>query len=170
MIENKNYLINIIQSHKDELVESICVKLEQLSASHYEVIHYEHHLEREEAFIDAFVKSINEKEPLHFVQHMQMIAKQRSKEGYEIEEVYQAVDIVEETLWNLFVTELPLEKFLLTVLTMLRKNFNLARIELGKIYLNQAQQKQKELDDLREKFYIYRTGKKDDLSDPESTH
>ncbi len=170
MKENNNYLIKIINSHKNELVESICVKLEQLSQSHYEVIHHEQHLEREEAFIDALVRSVRKNEPDHFIRHMRMIAEQRLNEDYEIEEVGQAVDIVEETLWNLFVAELPMQTFLIQALTLLRTRFNQAKNELAKIYLQHAQKNQQELDSLREKFYVYRTGKKDDLSDPEEKH
>ncbi len=145
-------LVAAILSHKDELLHQVCSRLEKFSQSHYEVIPYESHLKREEALLAALLQGLTDDDPTIFISFVERVASQRSQEGYSLYEVQRALNIFEEELWRLLTTTQPVNSDMVAMLAVCNRLFGSAKDHLAKIYHQEKQQVQEELDDLRKKF------------------
>ena len=155
MFTVEQQLVNIILTHKDALIRQVCTRLEKLDQSHYEVIPYERHLEREEALLAALLQGLQEPEYTVFMAFIERIGGQRSNEGYALFEVQRALNIFEEELWRILTSTQPVDGDLVAMLSLCNRLFGRAKDHLAKIYHHQRQNVQSELDDLREKFQRY---------------
>ncbi len=149
-------LKQFIDDHRDVLVETTCNRLQKLYRSHYEVIEFDRHQEREIAFLAALVSALGENDPERFYNHMEHIAAERAQEGYGLDEVQDAVDTVQDTLWTLLINTSSLSDSRVEMLTLLNRMFRTAKNRLSRVYLDRTTAVEKELDDLRQKFYRYR--------------
>jgi hypothetical protein len=149
-------LIRFIDDHRDDLVETTCNRLQKLYRSHYEVIEFDRHQEREIAFLAALVAALRDDDPELFYSHMEHIATERAQEGYGLDEVQDAVDTVQDTLWNLLRDTASHPDSQVEMLTLLNRLFRTAKNRLARVYLDRTTAVEKELDDLRQKFYRYR--------------
>ncbi len=159
-MSNKD-LVQTINNHSEELINNICNRLQNLTASHYETIDFESHEEREKAALNSFLASLEASKTKIFIQYLQKIASIRSAEGYTLAEVQKAVRIFEEELWDILIKYQPVNKSLVDMLVTCNAFFGEAKDNLAQVFMAQTQEKQKELDDLRERFYSYRHDKKD---------
>ncbi|HPG39549.1 MAG TPA: hypothetical protein PLP19_00175 [bacterium] len=156
-----NKLYEVIEKHKDELITEICNRLQKLSSSHYEMIDFERHQEREEEFLDIIIKVIHENNERPLKIYMENLARQRSNEGYSLEEVQNAIRIFEEEFWDILVTHYPVSKELVELLTDCNMVFGLARDYFAQYYMDKTIAMQNELNSLKERFYKYKQGRKD---------
>ncbi|MBN2356944.1 hypothetical protein JXO59_12585 [candidate division KSB1 bacterium] len=148
-------LAETILTHKETLIRDVCTRLEKLSRSHYEVIPYERHLEREEALLTALLKGLQQPEHGAFIDFIDHIGGLRSNEGYSLEEVQRALNIFEQELWSVLIRTQPVDGRLVAMLSLCNRLFGQARDHLAKIYLSRSQDIQTELNDLRVRFYGY---------------
>jgi hypothetical protein len=155
MASPEHLLMDTIQAHRDRLLSEVCGRLEKLSQSRYEVIPFERHLEREEALLTALLQGLAGPDPSAFTGFIERIAGQRSREGYSLDEVQQALNIFEEELWSILIETQPVTPELVAMLSLGNRLFGRAKDHLAQIYLHRTQNMQSELDDLREKFYDY---------------
>jgi hypothetical protein len=160
-------LVAALNNHKDELIINVCKRLQQFSPSHYEVIDFERHQEREEEFLQVIHKALQEDDNHSLVEYMEDLAHRRSNEGYQLEEVQQAVAIFEDELWRALIASLPIQKELVDILAACNRAFGRAKDHLARGYLRKAMETQKELDDLSQRFYAYRHDKKDSTGEGE---
>ena len=58
MSHSKREFVNIIKERREELIDNVCNRLQKLLHSHYELIDYERHQEREQEFLDIILKSL----------------------------------------------------------------------------------------------------------------
>jgi len=155
MVSPELLLMETIQAHHDRLLSSVCGRLENLSQSRYEVIPFERHLEREEAMLTALLQALAGTDPSAFTGFIERIAGQRSREGYSLDEVQQALNIFEEELWAILIDTQAVTPELVAMLSLCNRLFGRAKDHLAQIFLHRTQNMQSELDDLREKFYHY---------------
>ncbi len=162
MTQNMKELIRTLEHNKDDLIESICNQLQKLNQSHYEMIDFESHHDREEAFLNAFLDSIQSNSPKHFYEYMEKLAQQRSDQGYSLREVQEAVNIVEQSIWDHLVSEKPAHFDLIEMLKITVYFFGQAKDHLAQVYLQRAQEAQADLQGLKQKFFVYKKEKQED--------
>jgi hypothetical protein len=156
MPTDKARLITAIETYKDELVETTCRYLQKLHGSHYEMIDYERHLEREEAFLDAILQGLREETTESFLTYVNHLSAQRVEEGYSLQEFQTAFNVVADTLWNMLVTHFPPDDALVGMLALVNTLFRSAKDHLAQVFLQEALEAQKELEEVRKKFRAYR--------------
>ena len=156
MPTNKEHLIQAIKRYKTELIETAANRLQKLDSSHYEMIDYESHLEREEAFLNALLQGLREDPPVSLITFVEQLTAQRLEEGYSLEEFQEAFNIVEETLWDTLVKHFSCDASLVGMLTIGRKFFRTAKDHIARVYLREALLARRELEQLRRKFRNYR--------------
>jgi hypothetical protein len=161
MNPSNKILVKIIHDHQDEMIANTCNRLQKISSSHYEVIDYERHVERELKALDALLKSIETKNCLHFNQYIEDIGTIRFKEGYRLNEVQGALRIFEEELWLLVKKYLAVEQPLIEMLSLCNWIIGEAKDHLAQVYLNKSLETGTQVEVLQEKFFKYITEKKE---------
>ena len=156
MPTDKEHLITAIEQHKDELIETTCKRLQKLHGSHYEMIDYECHLEREETFLNALLQGLQEDTPDSFLSFVEHLSEQRSEEGYSLQEFQEAFNVVEETVWDMLVMYFPPDGSLVGMLASISRLFRTAKDHLAQVFLREALFSQRELEEVRKKFRAYR--------------
>ena len=156
MRTDKENLISAIEHHKEEVIDTVCRRLQKLSSSHYEMIDYERHVEREENFLNAFLQGLRDESPESFLTFVEHLSEQRSEEGYTLEEFEDAFNVVEDTLWDMLVTHFPHDASLIGMLALISKLFRASKDRLARVFLQEALSAQRELENLRKKFRVYR--------------
>jgi hypothetical protein len=156
MTPDREQLISIIESHRDELITAICRKLQRLSDSHYAMIDYECHVEREEVFLDALLKGLRDPASHGFLDFVKQLSETRSEEGYSLEEFQEAFNIVEDCLWEKLVQDYERDDTFVEMLAIMIHIFRRAKDCLARIYLDKALLAERELEHLRRKFRAYR--------------
>jgi hypothetical protein len=153
----KEFLINAIEDHKEELITRTCNRLQTFSPSHYEVISFEQHQEREERFLNVILGRLREEDESESLSHyIEFLVEQRSNEGYSLVEIEQAFDIVEDTLWEVLVKYWPLEQSLIEALSLIRKFFHETKNSFAQLFLRDALTTQKQVSKIHQKFAEYR--------------
>jgi hypothetical protein len=149
-------LIGAIEEHKYEVIVRVCNRLQKFSYSHYETISYERHQEREELFLNVMLRQLRDEDSNSLNSYLEHLAEQRSNEGYSLQEVEEAFDIVEDTLWQVLAKYWPLEQSLIEGLTIIRKLFQEIKNSLGQLFLEEVLSAQK-FENILRKFTEYRS-------------
>lgn len=160
-------LINEIRKHFDEIIIKICNQLQKLSPSHYENIDFERHQEREEVFINEVQQFLKKNEPTELLDYIRELAEKRSNEGYTLQEVQHAFDIIEIEIWHVITTSGKDDQTIINMLKVCRDLFALVRNKYAQNYLQEQLKLQKRMNELKERFYIYRHDRKDRSEDNE---
>jgi len=156
MPTDKENLISAIEHHKEDVIDTVCKRLQKLSSSHYEIIDYERHLEREENFLNALLQGLRDETPESFLTFVEHLSEQRSDEGYSLEEFQDAFNVVEDTLWDMLVTHFPHDASLIGMLAVVGNLFRASKDRLARVFLQEALSAQRELENLQKKFRVYR--------------
>ncbi len=156
MTADRELLIRIIQQYRDELITTICRRLQQLHDSHYEVIDYECHVEREEQFLNALLDGLSQPTDIDFLNFVERLSEIRSDEGYSLEEFQEAFNIVEDSLWNILVREYGRNDAFIDMWSIMALEFRRAKDRLAQTFLDKAHSAERELEHLRKKFRVYR--------------
>ena len=156
MPTDKENVITAIERHREEVIDTVCKRLQRLSSSHYEIIDYERHLEREENFLNALLQGLRDEIPESFLTFVEHLSEQRSDEGYTLKEFQDAFNVVEDTLWDMLVIHFPYDASLVGMLAIVSKLFRAAKDRLARVFLQEALSAQRELEHLRNKFRVYR--------------
>lgn len=156
MQATKKELIKAIEQHHDELIETACNRLQKLYGSHYEMIDYECHVEREEMFLNALLDGLRSQTPDSFLVFVDELSEIRSEEGYSLEEFQEAFNVVEDNLWDMLRTEYSGDDALVAMLLLISHVFRQAKDHLSRVYMNKALAAERELEHLRKKFRVYR--------------
>ena len=101
----------------------------------------------------------------NFLVHVENLSIKRSREGYKLDELQQAFNIFEEELWNTIISNHKVDSELIQMLTLCHQLFTNAKDHVAQIYLKKTIDTQKELDNLSERFYVYRHDKRDSKKD-----
>lgn len=156
MTPGRELLIKIIQQYRDELITTICRRLQQLRDSHYEVIDYECHVEREAEFLNALLKGLRKPAGTDFLTFVERLSITRSNEGYSLEEFQEAFNIVEESLWAMLSHDYGQDEAFIEMWSIAANLFRRAKDRVARTYLDKAQSTERELEHLRKKFRVYR--------------
>ena len=156
MTAGRELLIKIIQQYHDELITTICRQLQQLHDSHYEVIDYECHVEREEQFLNALLDGLRQPTEGDFLNFVQRLSERRSDEGYSLEEFQDAFNVVEDSMWNILVREYGHNQAFIEMWSIIAHEFRRAKDQLAQTFLDKAHSAERELEHLRKKFRVYR--------------
>ena len=152
----KQYLIQAIEEHREELLMRICNKLQKFVQSHYESLAYEQLQEREEQFLSVILDTLRNGTSEAFPHYVRQLVTHRANEGYSLKEVEEAFDIVEDTLWEMIVKYCPLEQSMVDVLLIIRELFHTFKNTFAQIFFDDALTAQKQFADIRQKFAEYR--------------
>lgn len=153
---DKEHLMTAIETHRDELIEATCRRLQKLPGSHYEMIDYERHLEREETFLDALLQGLREEPPEAFLTFVAQLSAQRAEEGYSLPEFQEAFNVVEDALWDMLLTHFAPDAALVGMLSLVNALFRTAKDHLAQVFLQEALAAKRELEEVRKKFRAYR--------------
>jgi hypothetical protein len=156
MPTDKENVITAIERHREEVIDTVCKRLQKLSSSHYEMIDYERHLEREENFLNALLQGLQDKTPESFLTFVEHLSEQRLEEGYTLEEFQDAFNVVEDTLWDMLVTHFLHDVSLVEMLAIVSRLFRAAKDRLARVFLQETLSAQRELEHLQKKFRVYR--------------
>lgn len=156
MTPDKALLITLIQQYHDELITNICRQLQRLHDSHYEVIAYDCHVEREERFLNALLDGLQHPSDSDFLNFVQQLSEIRSDEGYSLEEFQEAFNIVEDCVWNILIREYRQNETFTDLWLLVAREFRRAKDRVAQTYLDKAQCAERELEHLRKKFRVYR--------------
>ena len=151
----REFLIGAIEENKYEVIVRVCNRLQKFSYSHYETISYERHQEREELFLNVILRQLRDEHSDSLTSYLEHLAEQRSNEGYSLQEVEEAFDIVEDTLWQVLAEYWPLEQSLIEGLTIIRKLFQEIKNSLGQLFLQEVLSAKK-FENILRKFIEYR--------------
>lgn len=161
MPKPKTNLSKVIDAYYDETIDRICNRLQKLPRSHYEIIDYERHQEREEEFLDLIKHSLDKDNDRSLIKYMQELAQTRSNEGYTLDEVQRAIDIIEEEWWRTIIHCGWNKNDIIEMLYICNRMFTLIRNKFATAYLETQQQVQKPMDELKERFFSYRHDRED---------
>ena len=161
MPNSKQDLLDVLDRTFENTVMRICNRLQKISSSHYEIIDFERHQEREEHFLRLICDALEEDEPGILKQHMIELADTRHNEGYQLDEVQTAIDIVEEELWKSIVESGYANDRILDMLFELHRIMVMVRNQFAASYSQKQIDAQKRMNALKERFYIYRHDRKD---------
>jgi hypothetical protein len=156
MLTNNVQLSTAIEQHRQELIETVSKRLQQLEGTHYADIDYERHLEREEVFLNVLLQGLAHETPEVFLNFVDQLSDQRANEGYTLQEFQQAFNIVEDTIWEMLVREYAPDQSLIEMLTTFRRFFRAGKDRLAGVYLREADFTKKELEEIQRKFRTYR--------------
>ncbi len=154
MPRDKENLIAAIARHKEDVIDTVCKRLQKLPSSHYEMIDYERHLEREESFLNALLQGFRDEES--FLTFVERLSEHRFDEGYSLDEFQDAFNVVEDTVWDMLETNFPHDESLVGMLAIVSKLFRASKDRLARVFLQEAFSAQRELEHLQKKFRAYR--------------
>lgn len=157
----KQDLLDVFEHNFDDAVMRVCNRLQKISGSHYEIIDFERHQEREEYFLQLICDSLSEDDPSILKQHMIELANTRHNEGYQLDEVQTAIDVIEEELWHSIVQSEYSYQRILDMLFELHRIMVMVRNQFAASYAQKQIDAQKRMNALKERFYIYRHDRKD---------
>ncbi len=151
----KDIIIATLDANRQELIAAVCCALQNYGNSRYAVIAFEQHQDREEALLQAFLTGLKQPDHDAYLAYVVKNARQRSGEGYALEEVQQALIYFEEAVWKTLVENIPCNLQLVDLLALCTRIFTRGRDCLAQIYLQESIAIRSELDDLHDKFYKY---------------
>ena len=153
----KQHLIKTIETHREELIFRICRQLQQFAHSHYETLPFERHQEHEEWFLSVILETLRNEESEAVAAYHDELVRLRANEGYTLEELQRAFEIVNETLWQALAKYWPIEESLTDGMVILKKLFKEIHASLGPLYFrNSYAAPTEKFDYLRRKFAEYR--------------
>jgi len=156
----KQYLIKTIEDHREELILRICRQLQAYAHSHYETIPLERHQEREERFMDVILATLRDEQSEALSLYLEDLVVQRADEGYALQELEEAFNIVQETLWQALAKYWPIEESVIEGMVILKKLFKDVHSSLGPLYFqNSYKFSAEKFDGMRRKFAEYRHAK-----------
>jgi hypothetical protein len=123
----------ILLPFKDELIEEEVKELKTLHAPNYEEIGVDLLHARAVRLVEEFLASLQE-EPSHFVKYLDRIARERFTEGYFLEEIQSALNILGEKAWAIAVYEAPLWRRDV-VLSVISGTLGAAKDQLARVYM-----------------------------------
>lgn len=151
----EDVIIATLTANQNALISAVSSALQKYADSHYAVIAFEQHQDREEALLQAFLTSLQQPDHRAYLDYVVINAGLRSSEGYTLEEVQKALFFFEEAVWQTLMRAHPCDLELVEMLAYCTRIFTRGRDALAQIYLQKSMHTQNELDDLREKFQSY---------------
>lgn len=161
MTKTKEKLLQVLQQHFDPTIQRICNRLQKISPSHYEIIDFERHQEREEEFLKLICSAVERQDDEMLKKYMVNLANIRHNEGYTLAEVQQALDAIETELWHTVRTSGQSGEEIIDMLFELRTLMNLLRNQFAFSYAEKQVDVQKRMARLKERFFIYRHDRQD---------
>jgi len=160
-MQPERIITKIIDTFFDETIIRICNRLQKIAPSHYEIIDFERHQEREEEFLRLLQDSFEKQHTDKVKEYMNNLAALRSKQGYAISEVQQAIDIIEEELWHTLINSGEDSQQVISMLYECHQLFTLIRNEFACAFVESQTTMQKYMTSLKERFYSYRQNRQD---------
>jgi hypothetical protein len=161
MTKQKETLLQVIRENFDQTILRICNRLQKISPSHYEIIDFERHQEREEEFLKQICDGIERENDELLKSNMVQLANIRNNEGYTLAEVQKAFDAVEEELWYTLTHCGRDNGEIIELLHELHQVMTLMRNQFAVSYADKQIDVQKRMAKLKERFFIYRHDRKD---------
>lgn len=161
MTKQTETLLQVIRENFDQTIIRICNRLQKISPSHYEIIDFERHQEREEEFLKQLCDGIERESDDLLKNNMVQLANIRHNEGYTLAEVQKAFDAVEEELWYTISNCGRDNREIIDLLHELHLAMTLMRNQFAVSYAEKQIDVQKRMAKLKERFFIFRHDRKD---------
>jgi len=149
-------LLKVVETNFDNTVNRICNRLQKISPSHYEIIDFERHQEREEQFLSLICDALRNEDVGILEKHMISLADTRHNEGYTLKEVQSAIDAIEEELWHTIVHSGYENHDIIDMLFECHRMMVRARNQFATSFAEKQIDTQKRMNKLKERFYIYK--------------
>ncbi|MDZ7370522.1 MAG: hypothetical protein ONB12_05045 [candidate division KSB1 bacterium] len=161
MNRTKEKLLQILRRNFDQTVTRICNRLQKIRPSHYEIIDFERHQEREEEFLNLICNALEKDDLDSLKKYMAELANIRHNEGYTLEEVQKALDAIEEELWQTISRSGEPCEEIVAMLHEMNRLMVCMRNQFAVSYAAKQVDVQKRMARLKERFFIYRHDRKD---------
>jgi hypothetical protein len=144
---------SFLRESRSEIIKAEVMGLGELHAPHYDDIDSKKLQERVISLVDSFLDSLDDG-PAIFVQYLQSVAEERFREGFFLEEIQAALNILGEEVWSIIAERAQLNdrvEFLGKVSTII----GAAKDRLAHVYIEKLKRSesrvallQKQLDEL----------------------
>ncbi|MFH2001457.1 MAG: hypothetical protein ABIK28_17375 [Planctomycetota bacterium] len=143
-----NHSFYLLNPHRDALIQEEIVRLRELHAPRYREIELYALKQRAVRLVEAFLASLKEG-PMHFVKFIDHVAKERFPEGYSLEEIQSALNILTEKAWEITVREVPLQGRD-RVLSLISGTIGAAKDQLARVYFRELERSESRMARLEE--------------------
>lgn len=100
-------LLELLEKDADGIVEEATDTLDRTRLAHYQVAGHEVSTERLGRLYSLTAECIRSRDLAPIVDYMHAIADERFRAGYDIREVQIAINVLEETIWQHVVANVP---------------------------------------------------------------
>lgn len=99
-------LVQLLESARQEILDEATQSLTRARLAHYAVSGEEQNRQRLTTLYDLALQCIARRNLLPMVQHGRGVARQRFDEGFNLQEVQTAFNVLEEAIWKRITTDL----------------------------------------------------------------
>jgi hypothetical protein len=125
-------LRQILEPHRHELTDAVAGGLKASAAPHYQAVDPGLLFTRAARLVDAFVAA--DGAPAPFIGYIQQLSHERIAEGYYLNEIQTALNLLDEHAWGFVAADAPAEE-VVTLLGGVCRTVGAAKDELARIYL-----------------------------------
>lgn len=125
-------LAGILEARMGGILENFVREARQLK--HYRLLNLDEVHQRGKAFMEAFLRSVQENDLCHFMTFIHKVVGERAAQGYGLEEILKVFEVLEESIWNFVIQDCPLPETP-KLLKIVNTNFSKSKDEIAKIYL-----------------------------------
>ena len=93
-------IIQLLEEHAGIIVDTSVEALERASLKHYKTSGSGKNRERLNKLFELIMDSIRQKNLIPMVEYSEQVARERFQEGFDIQEVQSAYNVLEEVLWK----------------------------------------------------------------------
>lgn len=125
-------LTEILENRMEGILGNFVQEVRQFK--HYRLLNLDEVHQRGRAFMEAFLRSVQENDLSHFMAFIHKVVGERAAQGYGLEEILKVFEVLEKNIWNFVIQDCPLPetpKLLKIVNTVISKS----KDEIAKIYL-----------------------------------
>jgi len=93
-------IIQLLEEHAAAIVDTAVEALERVALKHYKSRETGKNRERLNKLFELAADSISRKNLIPMVEYSELVARERFQEGFDIQEVQSAYNVLEEVLWK----------------------------------------------------------------------
>jgi len=134
---NTEWIYNFMNPHRNAFIQAEILRLREKHAPHYQEMAIDELERRAARLVEAFLGSLKDG-PIQFVQHIDKISKVRFSEGYFLEEIQSALNILAEKTWEITESEVPLTSQV-EVLRLITCVIGAAKDQLARVYFKKLE-------------------------------
>lgn len=100
-------LVQVLKTEQVSVVQEATAIVQRARLEHYAQAGAEESRERFDRLYELLVQSIESRNLVAIMEHMERVAKDRFQSGYDLREVQMAINVLEESVWKVVVDRMP---------------------------------------------------------------